>query len=346
MVSVLMSQVRTVYTFDKSGILDYLGHLASAALSFMTGSMVALDGGITIGGADLFSTLGGYIMRLVSFVSSLSEEADWGVQAEDRVFSGKSIAPDLDALVRLGSDGLDHIQGIVQAKGTKSFPLADVQIRAPISRPTKIVAIGQNYMDHCRECNVPVPSLPIVFAKFPSTIIGPYDDILWSAQLSDKVDWEVELGVVIGKPARRVSEEAALEYVFGYTIINDVSARDLQLGDGQWVRGKSLDTFCPLGPVIVTADEIPDPQVLGVRSWVNGEAMQESNTLEMIFNVRYLISFLSHAFTLNPGDLIATGTPNGVGLGRTPQVFLHDGDVVEMEIDHIGRIRNTCHVAA
>ncbi|NLF00925.1 MAG: fumarylacetoacetate hydrolase family protein, partial [Anaerolineales bacterium] len=157
-------------------------------------------------------------------------------------------------------------------------------------------------------------------------------------------DWEVELGVVIGRTTRRVSEEQALDYVLGYTVVNDVTARDLQSGDGQWVRGKSPDTFCPMGPVIVTADGIPDPQSLGIRAWVNGAVMQDSNTREMVFGVRHLIAFLSQAFTLYPGDIIASGTPHGVGIGRTPPVFLKNGDVVEMEIDRIGRLRNVCRI--
>jgi acylpyruvate hydrolase len=278
------------------------------------------------------------------FVSPVSSAVDWGVQVEDRVYSANSIAIDLDAFVRMGGDGLGKLREIAETRNTESFLVEDVKVLAPINRPTKIVAVGQNYMDHCRECNAPIPKLPIVFAKFPSTIVGPYDDILWRREVTDQVDWEVELGVVVGKAARRVPEETALSYVFGYTIIDDVSARDLQEGDGQWVRGKSLDSFCPVGPVIVTADEIADPQGLGIRAYVNGAVMQDSSTAEMIFNVRYLISFLSQAFTLNPGDLIATGTPHGVGVGRTPRVFLHDGDVVEMEIEGIGRLRNTCRV--
>jgi 2-keto-4-pentenoate hydratase/2-oxohepta-3-ene-1,7-dioic acid hydratase in catechol pathway len=223
---------------------------------------------------------------------------------------------------------------------------SEIRVKAPVQHPSKIVAIGQNYMDHCRECNAPIPTRPIVFAKFPSSIIGPSDEIRWRADLTGQVDWEVELGVVIGQTARHVSEEDALDHVFGYTVVNDVSARDLQGGDGQWVRGKSLDTFCPIGPVVVTADEIPNPQDLGIRCWVNDVVMQDSNTLEMIFNVRYLIAFLSRAFSLMPGDVILTGTPYGVGVGREPQVFLRDGDVVEVEIDCIGRLRNVCHIEA
>ena len=199
-------------------------------------------------------------------------------------------------------------------------------------------------MDHCRECNAPIPTRPIVFTKFTTSINSPTGKIEWRTDLTTQVDWEVEMGVVIGKQARRVSQEEALDHVFGYTVVNDISARDLQGGDGQWVRGKSLDTFCPMGPVIVTSDEIPDPQALGLRCLVNGTSVQDSNTSEMIFNVRYLISFLSQAFTLLPGDVILSGTPYGIGAARDPQIFLHDGDVLETEVDRIGRLRNVCRV--
>ena len=153
----------------------------------------------------------------------------------------------------------------------------------PIGRPSKIVCVGLNYMDHCRETNTPPPERPLLFTKFTTSMIGPDEEIIWHADLTNEVDFEAELGVVIGKSCRQVSEEEALAYVAGYTAANDVSARDIQMGDGQWVRGKSLDTFCPLGPVFVTRDEIPDPQHLAIRSILNGELMQESNTNEMIF---------------------------------------------------------------
>ncbi len=285
-------------------------------------------------------------MRVLSFTSPESSKSEWGVQIGDRVYSGMSIAPTLDDFIRMGKPALDELRAIARSEMAPDYPMSEVHLETPIQHPSKVVAIGQNYMDHCRECNAPIPTRPIVFAKFPSSVIGPTDDIQWRSNLTTQVDWEVELGVVVGETARHVSEEAALDYVFGYTIVNDVSARDLQSGDGQWVRGKSLDTFCPVGPVIVTADEIPDPQTLGIRCWVNGTVMQDSNTREMIFNVRYLMAFLSRAFTLNPGDVIASGTPHGVGVGRDPQIFLHDGDVVEMEIDHVGHMRNVCRIQA
>jgi 2-keto-4-pentenoate hydratase/2-oxohepta-3-ene-1,7-dioic acid hydratase in catechol pathway len=226
------------------------------------------------------------------------------------------------------------------ASDAPSVPLAFVRLLAPLNNPPKLIAIGLNYMDHCREQNVPAPERPPVFAKFASSIVGPGDAIVWDPALTQQVDYEAELAVVIGKRARNVSQEAALEHVFGYTIINDVSARDLQFSDKQWVRGKSLDTFCPLGPFVVTADEIPDPQALSIRCLVNDQVLQNSSTAEMIFGVKELIAYLSRSFTLEPGDVISTGTPAGVGVFRKPPVFLRDGDVVTVEIERIGRLTN------
>jgi 2-keto-4-pentenoate hydratase/2-oxohepta-3-ene-1,7-dioic acid hydratase in catechol pathway len=215
-----------------------------------------------------------------------------------------------------------------------------LRLLAPLPRPGKIIGIGLNYMDHCREQNVKVPERPLVFAKFGTAVTGPFENIKWDPALTKEVDYEGELGVVIGKTARRVTKENALNYVFGYTVANDVSARDLQFSDKQWVRSKSLDTFCPFGPAIVTADEIPNPQTLALRTMVNNKVMQDSNTAEMIFGVQELIAYLSRSFTLEPGDLILTGTPHGVGVFSNPKIFLHNGDLVEVEIEGIGRIGN------
>jgi 2-keto-4-pentenoate hydratase/2-oxohepta-3-ene-1,7-dioic acid hydratase in catechol pathway len=212
----------------------------------------------------------------------------------------------------------------------------------PFDRPGKIICVGLNYMDHCLETNTPPPERPLLFTKFSTSMNGPFDDIVWSTRLTREVDFEAELAVIIGKLGRQIKEIEALEFVAGYTASNDVSARDIQLGDGQWVRGKSLDTFCPLGPALVTADEIPDPQNLSIRSILNGETMQDSNTKLMIFSVAEVIVFCSQAFTLEPGDIILTGTPHGVGLGRNPKVYMQDGDVIEVEIEGIGRIQNRC----
>lgn len=238
--------------------------------------------------------------------------------------------------IAAGSDALVKAAAI----NAPLLPLEGLRLLAPVPDPQKVVAIGLNYMDHCREQNVAVPTNPLVFAKFPSSIIGPGEAIRFDPALTNQVDWEAELGVIIGRRARRVSRADALSYVFGYTPLNDVSARDLQFGDRQWVRGKSLDTFCPFGPAITTADEIPDPQALRISSRVNGMTMQNSTTAEMIFPVDELIAFVSNAFTLEPGDVIATGTPDGVGVFRNPKVFLHHGDRVEIEIEKLGVLSN------
>lgn len=222
--------------------------------------------------------------------------------------------------------------------------LAAEDLLAPLPRPGKIVAIGRNYREHAAEEGVEPPAAPLVFAKWPSAVIGPGADIRWDPTLTGQVDYEAELAVVIGRPARRVSTADALGHVLGYTCLNDVSARDLQFGDGQWVRGKSLDSFCPMGPAIVTADEIADPQNLAIRCLVNDEVLQEANTSEMYFTVAEIVSHCSQAFTLEPGDVIATGTPSGVGAFRSPPRFLADGDRVVVEIDGIGRLENVCRL--
>lgn len=212
---------------------------------------------------------------------------------------------------------------------------------SPPSRPGKIVAIGLNYLDHIREAGLAAPERPLVFAKFPSSVIADGDPIVIDRDLTERVDWEVELAVVVGRAMRNVATEDALDYVRGYTVANDVSARDVQFADGQWVRGKSFDTFCPLGPVVVDTGAIPDPQVLGLRTRVNGETVQDSTTREMVFGVAELLAFCSQSFTLQPGDVVLTGTPWGCGEFMDPQRSLQAGDVVEVEIDGIGVLRNT-----
>ncbi len=214
----------------------------------------------------------------------------------------------------------------------------------PVTHPSKIIAVGRNYHEHAAEEGKTAPADPIVFTKFPNALVGDGAAIVWRAADTDQVDYEAELAVVIGRTARDVPVERALEHVLGYTCLNDVSARDLQFGDGQWVRGKSLDTFCPLGPWLVTADEMPDPSALRLRCLVNDEVLQEAMTSEMVHGVPELIAFCSRFMTLEPGDIIATGTPAGVGVFRQPPRFLRDGDVVVVEIDGVGRLTNPCRV--
>jgi acylpyruvate hydrolase len=216
----------------------------------------------------------------------------------------------------------------------------EIEIKAPIYNPQKVIAIGLNYLDHCKESNIDPPKNPVIFAKFPSAIIGPNDPIVWPPQLTSQVDYEAELAVIVGKKAKGVEKKEALNFVAGYTIANDVSARDLQFGDGQWDRGKSLDTFCPLGPYLVTKDEIDNPHNLDIRCFLNGRVMQQSSTRNLIFDLPSLVSFLSEAFSLCPGDVICTGTPGGVGVSRRPPIFLQTGDVVVIEIENLGKLTN------
>jgi 2-keto-4-pentenoate hydratase/2-oxohepta-3-ene-1,7-dioic acid hydratase in catechol pathway len=208
-----------------------------------------------------------------------------------------------------------------------------------ISRPGKIVCVGLNYLDHAQEGGMDLPKAPLLFAKWPNTLIGDGETIVLPHE-SKEVEYEAELGVVIGTTAKRVSEADALDHVEGYICLNDVSARDMQFGDGQWTRGKSLDTFCPVGPRLVPREEIADPQQLGIRCILNGETMQDSSTSQMIFSVAGIIAYVSQVITLEPGDLIATGTPAGVGVFKDPKVLLKDGDEVSIEIDGLGTLTN------
>ncbi len=251
---------------------------------------------------------------------------------------------DMRAFLELGQAGLGAARAIA-AQGARagSVALNAVKLLAPISNPSKVIAIGLNYMDHVRESGGKVPSLATMFTKYPSSIIGPGDAIRWDPALSAKVDFEAELALVIGKRASKVSEADAFDYIAGYMNCHDVSARDLQLEKGdQWIMGKSLDTFCPLGPWLVTTDEIADPHKLSIKCLVNGVALQDSNTLELIYKIPYLIAYLSRGITLLPGDVITTGTPNGVGAFRNPPVFLKDGDVVTVEVEGLGQLTNPC----
>jgi len=222
---------------------------------------------------------------------------------------------------------------------------ADAYWLAPVPRPGKLICIGLNYRDHAAESNMPIPERPVVFSKFSTAVIAPGEAVVVPAT-SEQVDYEAELAVVIGRRAKNVSVSSALDYVLGYTAFNDVSARDFQFADGQWQRGKSCDTFAPMGPFIVTTDEIPDPHKLSIKLRLNGKTMQDSNTDQLIFGVPELIAFLSETITLEPGDVIATGTPPGVGFARKPPVFLKAGDSMEVEIEKIGVLGSKVEAAA
>lgn len=261
---------------------------------------------------------------------------------DDRVapFAELSGFAGIDELAAAGQAGLDAVASLAEEAMAAAVPLEDGMLAAPLLAPPKIACVGLNFHDHCRETGMEPPAKPLIFAKFLSSLIGPEEPITWDPELTSEVDWEAELAVVIGATLRRSSPEEAMEGVFGYTCANDVSARDLQFGDGQWVRGKSLDTFCPVGPTVVTADEFGDPQAKRLRCLVDGEVKQDSSTAEMIFGVAEILSFLSHSCTLVPGDLVLTGTPWGCGGFRTPPTFLAPGEVVEVEVEDIGVLRN------
>lgn len=234
-------------------------------------------------------------------------------------------------------------RGITPQKTSERVMLDDVDVLAPYV-PGKIIGVGRNYADHAKELKNELPEKPLLFAKFPSSVIGTGAAITWKSSMTEQVDYEGELAVIIGKQASHVSEEDARKHVFGYTIANDVSARDLQDSESQWVRAKGLDTFCPLGPVIISRDAIEDPQKLKIVTKLNDKEMQNGNTGDMIFSIPYLISYCSQSFVLEPGDMILTGTPSGVGKAQKPPRFLKDGDVVSISIEGIGELSNPCKV--
>jgi 2-keto-4-pentenoate hydratase/2-oxohepta-3-ene-1,7-dioic acid hydratase in catechol pathway len=249
--------------------------------------------------------------------------------------------PSVRALLEGGRAALDAAARTGQRADAVRHARERVRLLAPIPDPPKIVCVGLNYRDHAAESGAPIPKEPVLFSKFATAIIGPEEPIRLPA-VSREVDYEAELVLVVGKKGRHLTRDNALEYLAGYTVGHDVSARDWQLKkDGkQWLAGKTFDTFAPIGPVLVTADEVPDPHALGIRLRLNGETMQDSNTRQMIFSAAELLAYISQVVTLQPGDLIFTGTPPGVGFARKPPVFLKDGDVTEVEIDGLGVLRN------
>jgi 2-keto-4-pentenoate hydratase/2-oxohepta-3-ene-1,7-dioic acid hydratase in catechol pathway len=225
------------------------------------------------------------------------------------------------------------------ARVTDGIALEEVKLKAPIPNPGKIICIGLNYRDHAAETGQSIPEYPAIFSKYANAVIGP-DEPIVLPRVSQKVDYEGEMGVVIGRRGRYIPEDRALDYVAGYLPCNDVSARDFQKRTSQWTIGKTFDTFAPMGPALVTTDEIPDPHTLDIRVYVSGELMQSSNTQNLIFSVPYLVAYLSQVMTLEPGDVILTGTPGGVGDVRTPPRYLQPGDEVRVEITRLGVLRN------
>ena len=262
-------------------------------------------------------------MRLVSF------EGGFGRVEDDKVLP-------------MGPSLVDWLAFGTQAVATGApRPLAEVRLLAPVPRPGKILCVGLNYRDHARETGQAIPEEPVLFSKFANSVVGPGADVVVPPEAADKVDYEAELAVVIGRRASRATADDALDHVAGYACANDVSARSLQFRSSQWLLGKAIDTFLPLGPFLVTPDEVPDPQALGIRCLVNDEVLQDSNTGEMVFGVADLVSFASRTITLEPGDLLVTGTPSGVGMAKDPPRFLNPGDRMRVEIDGLGQLDNT-----
>lgn len=239
----------------------------------------------------------------------------------------------------LENDFLDTAKTAIKKNDLPKIKRENIKICSPVPEPRKIICIGLNYRNHAIESGMEIPKSPIIFSKFSTCVIGANEPILLPKG-SEQVDYEAELAVIIGKTAKNISRENAMDYVLGYTNCNDVSARDFQFADGQWQRGKSCDTFAPMGEFIATTDEINDPHNLRIQFRLNGETLQDSTTNELIFKIPELIEFLSASITLEPGDVIATGTPPGVGFARKPPVFMKDGDVAEVEIEGLGILSN------
>jgi len=275
-------------------------------------------------------------MRLVSYEHA--GRVGVGVRVDDRIHPAGY--DDMLALIRAGEAGKRAVQGAAQGSGAAAPRIGEVRLLAPIRSMEKLLFCGINYRSHLDEMpTAKLPDYPRWFAKLPSAIIGPGEPIVMPSP-ETQLDYEAELAVVIGRRARKVARADALDHVFGYTVVNDVSARDVQFTDGQITLGKGCDTFCPMGPELVLADEIGDPSKLRVASRVNGDRRQSAPTSELLFDVPALIEFLSARVTLVPGDLVSTGTPAGVGCFRNPPLFLRPGDVVEVEVDRIGRLSN------
>lgn len=270
-----------------------------------------------------------------------------GALRDDGIVLLDEIAPTMLALIDLGAEGLERAHAVME-RGENARALEDVKLLAPIPRPRQnVICVGMNYVAHAIESHrahgrePKLPEVPVFFTKAATTVCGPDDAIPLDPHATQQLDYEVELAFVIGRAAKNVSAGDALKHVFGYTIVNDVSARDLQNRHQQFFKGKSLDRSCPMGPCIVTADEIPDSGALHLTLRVNGETRQDSNTGDLIFNIPKLIEYLSVGFTVEAGTIVSTGTPSGVGMGKTPPAWLKAGDVMEAEVEGIGVLRNT-----
>jgi 2-keto-4-pentenoate hydratase/2-oxohepta-3-ene-1,7-dioic acid hydratase in catechol pathway len=289
-------------------------------------------------------------LKLISYPGD-DGQTHLGVVQQDQVInlhlaSAGKLPDDMLQFLQLGDSAMEMARALLAehpAEHPAGIALDSVKLLAPITNPAKVVAIGLNYMDHVIEAGFAVPEFATMFCKYSSSIVGSGAAIRWSQELTQQVDYEAELALVIGKTARKVAAGNAYDYIAGYLNCNDVTARDLQFRPGdQWLRGKCLDSFCPLGPWLVSADEIPDPHDLSIQCRVNGQVLQDSNTSQIIHRIPQLIEYLSEAFTLQPGDVIITGTPHGVGAFRKPPLWLTDGDIVEVEVEGLGVLRNHC----
>lgn len=284
-------------------------------------------------------------MRFVTYQTGADDPRP-GVLVEDGVVDISAVAPSLLALIEMGDAGLQQVRDTVGSAAT-TLPVSDVALLAPIPRPRKnVMCVGMNYVAHAYESArargrpETLPPHPVFFTKAVTAVNHPEGLVPYDASVSEQIDWEVELAVVIGRTGKNIPEAEALDYVWGYTIVNDVSARDLQDQHQQFFKGKSLDGSCPMGPAIVTADEVGDPHNLRLTLRVNGETRQDSNTNDLIFNIPTLLATLSRGLTLEAGDILATGTPSGVGMGMHPPTYLRPGDVMEAEIEKLGVLRN------
>ena len=292
-------------------------------------------------------------MRYVTFSQASDPTPRLGALRNGRVLdlSANGGPPSLLTLIQAGPAQWQRAAAVAEAMGDAGVPLDSVRLHAPIPRPLKnVFCLGLNYVAHAKESaaarnkETEIPDIPVIFSKTPTTVNGPLDDVPVDRTVTSQVDWEVELGVIVGTTGKNIRGADALAHVFGYTVINDISARDVQIAHGgQWFKGKSLDGSCPMGPVVVTADEFGDPQAKRVQCRVNGVSKQDATTADMIFPIDQIIESLSRGLTLEPGDIIATGTPEGVGMGRTPPEFLKDGDIVETEVEGIGILKNRIH---
>jgi 2-keto-4-pentenoate hydratase/2-oxohepta-3-ene-1,7-dioic acid hydratase in catechol pathway len=296
-------------------------------------------------------------MRYLTFSTATDPTPRLGVLRDGRIIDVRSLPAGPNALppatlldlVGRGPDGWTECRNLMGAStgAATSYRTDEVRWHAPVPRPAKnVFCVGRNFLTHIEEGArtrgeaVKVPTAPVFFTKAPTAVIGPQDDVPWDRTATKEVDWEAELGVIVGVTGRNIARASALDHVFGYTVINDISARDLQKSHFQFFKGKSLDGFCPIGPVVVTPEEFGDPQSKRVLLRVNGVVKQDGNTRAMIFPVDELIASLSHGLTLEAGDIIACGTPDGVGFARTPPEFLRDGDIMETEVEGIGTMRN------